>query len=235
MSLILLQEETRAVTVKLQNLITLEKSGIPGGDFAMRELDESHVLDLVSSDRSTWPAIRIAAADIGPILVDGRHRVVAATRQGATTLDAILQSYQTENDVIDAAFRANLCHGLKASEETRGDYAYWLHATYPGMKQEEIAKRAQITQSTVSKAIAKREAVLRNKALEEMGLNEEFATEQAFKQFFRRAVKFVAKVDTIQEDEFRHYIQASVKQEDRKKLARIGQILVAMGTREGRV
>jgi ParB-like chromosome segregation protein Spo0J len=224
--LTLLQEETRAVTVKIGSIITLENSGITGGDFAMRELDEQHVQDLVNSDRNKWPAIKIAATSIGPILTDGYHRLEAAIRQGATALDAILQSYETENDIIEAAFRANLSHGLKASQETRGDYAYWLHISYPDMSQQEIAARAQITQSVVSKAIAKREALLRDKELEDMGVKEEFDAQQSWKKFSKRILRFYTEVSAMNDTELIQIIQSSVKPSEREKLVHIAKLLV---------
>lgn len=91
----------------------------------------------------------------GYLIIDGYHRWEVAKRRQSRALKAICRAYHNENEVIEAAFRANLSHGLKASTKTRGDYAYWLHITSPEMPQNEIARQVGIMQGAVSKALAR--------------------------------------------------------------------------------
>jgi predicted transcriptional regulator len=51
--------------------------------------------------------------------------------------------------------------GFASTATTRSDYAYWLFATYPDLKQNEIARRVGLTPSTVNAAMKKREGELR--------------------------------------------------------------------------
>ena len=226
MAIELLQAEAHVVQVPIEAFISLADAGIPGGDLAVRELDERHIQDLVNSDNSTWPALKAANANVGLILVDGYHRREAGRRKGEATIATLVQPYATIQDVIEAAFRANLAHGLKASDENRGDYVFWLHITYPEMSQEDIARRSGMSQPAVSKAIAKREALLRDAALEEMGVKQQFDTERACKQFSKRVIKFVGEVEMMSDEDLLKYMQSTVKQEDRAKLARVGQLLL---------
>jgi hypothetical protein len=226
MALTLFRETTTRLILPISDFVTLEQSGIPGASLAMRPLNDRHIEDLVNSDISTWPLVRVTHTDQGYILYDGYHRKKAAEIKGASTLEALCQSFDTENDVIDAAFRANVTHGLKASSETRSDYAFWLHITYPTMKQEEIGARTHMTQSTVSEAIAKREKMLRDAELGKLGYKEEYNAEQACKKFSRRAVKFMAEIETMQDEEIVQFIQRAIKPGDKEKLARMGRVLL---------
>jgi hypothetical protein len=121
------------------DLISLKDAGIPGGALVVRDLDEVHVQRLVNSDVARWPAIKVTATTRGYLLIDGYHRQEAAIRKGESLIPAVIGRYASLEDVIEAAFRANLFHSKQASEKTRSDYAYWLHCTYQQMSQEEIA------------------------------------------------------------------------------------------------
>jgi predicted transcriptional regulator len=228
-SLTLLQEEPKTAKLPVRDLISLKDAGIPGAELAVRDLDEVRVQRLVASDFARWPAIRVTATTMGYLLIDGYHRQEAAIRKNEPLIVAVIQRYETVQDVIEAAFRANLTHGKPTSEQTRGDYAYWLHCTYKErISQEEIATRTGISQAAVSKAIAKREKLIRDAMLEAMGqgVKEQFETERMCKQFSRQAIRFVAGIETMREEDLLHALQLSVKQQDREKLARVGQLLV---------
>lgn len=220
------QEEARAVKLHISELIPLGKTDIPGAELAQRPIHESYVQGLMQSDSSTWPAIIVAAANIGFILVDGYQRQEAAIRNNVAILDAVVKPYADANEMIDEAFRSDLTHGLKASEQRKGDYAFWLACTFPTMTQEQIAKCTMMTQAGVSKAIAQREAALREAGLEE-DVRQQLATERTFKQFSRRLVRFIGEVGKVSDEDLLKSLQASIKkEEDWSKLARVGHLLV---------
>jgi transcriptional regulator with XRE-family HTH domain len=226
--LTLLQDEPATAKLPVRDLFSLKDSGIPGAELAMRDLDELHVQRLVNSDFTRWPAIKVTATTAGHLLIDGYHRQEAAIRKNEPLIPAVIQRYATLQDVVEAAFRANLFHGKQASEESRGNYAYWLYCTYKGISQEEIAARTGISQPAVSKAIAKREQLLRDAMLEAMGegVKEQLQTERTCKQFTRQVIRFVSGVEAMNEEDLLHALQLSAKPQDREKLIRVGQLLV---------
>lgn len=227
------QEEPKTIKLAVRDLISLKDAQLPGSELAMRPLDEVHVQRLVESSVERWPAVTVAPVKAGGtriiyLLIDGYHRREAATRKQEPVLLAVVQRYHTVQDIVDAAFRANLTHGKLASEQTRGDYAYWLHSTYNEMSQEEIARRTGISQAAVSKAIAKREKLLRDAALEALGegVKEQVEAERTCKQLTRQVLRFVKEVKAIKDEDLLRFLQASIKPRDAQQLARIGQLLI---------
>jgi predicted transcriptional regulator len=140
--------------------------------------------------------------------------------------------------VIEATFRANLKHGLQASQETKSDYCYWLHITYPTLTQQQIAARVGVTQSTVSRAI-----VQRKKQLEEVTRQTTQAAEETDDDLevwkdglVKRARHFVKSVSKFSEtvkgtDNYQtlvHELQLELlrEPEDRGALLFTGQVLL---------
>jgi predicted transcriptional regulator len=120
-------------------------------------------------------------------------------------------------------------HGLKASIETKGDYAYWLHITYPELEQNEIARRIGITQGAVSKAIARRDKEAREAMDQEETLDEEEQKKQLKKtcrRFTRVATHFLNEVQQLDDTELSEVFNTIMKKEERVKLARIGRLLM---------
>jgi len=195
----------------------------------MRELDQANLENLMLSDPNTWPAINVTHSLQGYILVDGYHRWEAAKRRQLDHLLATCEPFENENDIIEAAFRANLHHGLKASAENKSDYAYWLHVTFPEMEQAEIATRVGVTQSTVSKAIARREEEVRRARKGEEEMDEKTRKnliKKSCRSFTRGALRFLEEVDGLDDGELMQTLQNVVKKgEDQVKLARIGRLL----------
>ena len=211
------------------DLISLKDAGIRGGAFAMRPLDAAHLESLLLSDPATWPPIKVTLSTRGYILIDGYHRWEVAKRTHLAHLLATCEPFEHENEVIEAAFRANLHHGLKASAENRSDYAYWLHLTYPQMEQSEIAQRVGIQQSTVSRAIARREEELK-RARAGDDVPDPPARERLLKKSCRAltrvALRFLQEVDGLDDGELLRLLHEVVKKrEDQVKLARIGRLL----------
>lgn len=150
-----LLREDRVLSLDLHTLLTLRDVGLPAE--AQRDLSQEHIDTLMGSDPLDWPPINVTKMSRGFLITDGNHRREAATKLGRTEIRAKCTTYHIINDVIEAAFSANLTHGLPASHKTRSDYAYWLHKTYPDMLQTEIAQRVHLKQPTVSGAIQRRE------------------------------------------------------------------------------
>ena len=141
------------ISIAIDALIHLRESGIPRAEPAEREIDWNHVESLKARDPAEWPPILITRTSIGYIIVDGYHRVAAALAKRRKKIQAEVRPFPNENALVETAFRSNLDHGLPASKESRSAYAWWLHETYPEMEQIEIARRARISQPTVSKVI----------------------------------------------------------------------------------
>jgi hypothetical protein len=212
----------------LSDLISLNNSQVPDAALVMRDLDRENLERLQCSDPESWPPILVTRCTSGYLVIDGYHRWEVAQRRQLGALNATCQAYHDENELIEAAFRANLFHGLKASLETRGDYAYWLHMTYPTMQQIDIARRVGITQGAVSKAIARRS----REASKSMQSEEIVAKEKQQKQikkscrhFTRVATHFLDDVQHLDDGELREIFTTIMTKEENIKLARISRLL----------
>jgi|SRR5579875_72523 len=144
--------------VNLQSIITLDDAGIQAGFLAMRECDKSHIDHLVASELRDVPPVTIAARNGAYVLVDGYHRVEAARQLKRTAIAANVVTYPSDEAIVDAAFSANLRHGLPANDEQRMWYALWLHEH--GVKQADIAIKMGMSQGHISRLLKKAERVL---------------------------------------------------------------------------
>jgi len=238
MSLQLLQEDRENITLPILGLLSLKDAIKGAGLFAMREINPNNVESLACSDPQTWPPILVTKTDRGYIYYDGQHRIEAAKICKLETIQATCKTFQTVNDLIEATFRANLKHGLQASQETKSDYCYWLSVTFPNLSQQQIANRVGVTQSTVSRAILQRkkqlEEVKQQAAQEEEETDGELNVwKEGLVKRARNLVKSVSKfADTVKEAD--HYqqlvqeLQVELLQEpeDRTVLLFTGQLLV---------
>ncbi len=224
----LLPDTEDALLLNLSDLISLRNAQVPGAALAMRDLERENLERLQCSDPENWPSILVTRCISGYLVIDGYHRWEVAQRRQLETLKATCQAYHDENELIEAAFRANLFHGLKASLETRGDYAYWLHMTSPSMPQIEIARRVGITQGAVSKAIARRSG----EANKSMQSEEIVAKEKQQKQikkscryFTRVATHFLDDVQHLDDEELREIFTTIMTKDEKSKLARMSRLL----------
>jgi predicted transcriptional regulator len=215
MTVTLIQETRSGLILSVTNLLSLEDVGITGGTYAIRELDEEHLEALALSDQSTWPPVLVTRCTEGYVLIGGYHRREVLKRKGIDEIAATCKAFENENDVVEAAFRDNLTHGLRANAQTRGDYAYWLFLTYPELSQTEIAKRVGISQPGVNKAIAHREKLARGEAATKT--EEEIDTVKVCQQFVRRVVKFVDTMSEVDHDELLYVIRETIKNEHEKE------------------
>ncbi len=207
----------------LTDLISLTDAQLPGGALALRPLNQTHILQLIESDQSTWPAIQVTRCDGGFIVIDGNHRREAALRKQSPLILADCKAYADERAVIDAAFRANLTHGLKANLTTRGDYAYWLHVTFPKFPQEKIAERAGLTQGAVSKAIARRERALHG---QEPATDTTKLMHRSFRRLAREAQNLLEH--TTSGEELSSSLARSLKESERGTLIQLARLLESL-------
>lgn len=141
------------ILIAISELIHIRESGIPNAEPAEREVNWDHVESLKARDAGELPPILVTRTSIGYIVIDGYHRIAAALAKRRKKIRAEVRPFPNEDEMVEAAFCSNRDHGLPASKENRSAYAWWLHITYPEMEQIEIAKRARISQPTVSKVI----------------------------------------------------------------------------------
>ena len=213
----LLPPEQESLSLPLTVLLRLNAE-IPAGAVAMRPLNQAHVQQLAESDMAQWPEIVVVRCAEGYIVVDGNHRWRAAQLKQAETIQARCQSFPDERAVIDAAFRANLVHGLQASPSTRGAYACWLHATFPALSQEQIARLTCLTQGAVSKALAKEAARRQEASVPEAS---HALASQAIRRFLTHALRFLDDVEQMSDEELVQMLPA----EDRVRLGRLARLL----------
>ena len=224
----LLPDTEDNLLLNLSDLVSLKDAQVPGADVAMRDLDQENLERLQCSDPENWPPILVTRCTTGYLVIDGYHRWEVTKMRELRTIKANCRAYHDENEVIEAAFRANLSHGLKASAETRGDYAYWLHITSPEMQQNKIARRVGITQGAVSKAIARRSNNAMKAVQQGEIIDEEMQKKQMKKScrhFARVAAHFLDDVGQLDDGEIREIFNTVMTREEKIKLARIGRLL----------
>lgn len=161
MSVIMLPGNGMKEEVSIDLLIDLEEAGFEDAVLAMRDRDSEHVERLVETPMSSLPPIETVKVQVsGSVyyaVIDGYHRWDACNTREDTRVFVIARSYPDENAVIDAAFQANLKHGLTASKGTRSEYAVWLYLTdtQHRLSVRDIARKVGLNASTVSRAIKK--------------------------------------------------------------------------------
>lgn len=235
----LLQEEQENFAMTVAELHSLKEVVKGAGAFAMRELNPDQVESLACTDPQFWPPISVTRTNGGYILYDGQHRLAAAKLLKLDSIRATCKEFQDINSLIEAAFRANLRHGLPASKETRGDYCYWLNITFPNLSQRQIAARVGISQSAVSQAIERRKKLLEEAVQgtnKEQTANQEDDNDEWRGGVVKRVKTFIRSVsrfsDTEKESEsyseLVREIQLELLQipEDRQALQFAGQLLL---------
>jgi len=112
-------------------------------------LNETHVRQLMASEPDAWPPVLVTPQDGGYLLIDGFHRLEAATRLGLETLACTV--------VPDAgypeAFAANMAHGLTLTIDERKDFVRWLADDEPGLSYRELGRRSGLNHETVKRAL----------------------------------------------------------------------------------
>lgn len=113
-------------------------------------INRAYLKDLKASDPSIWPPIYVTSdGDGGYELVDGYHRLTAATELEVGTINSVVLPRGDR----EIAFALNLKHGLHLTVKDRKEHARYLHEEHPDMSEREIARRTHLDHGTVSKAI----------------------------------------------------------------------------------
>jgi predicted transcriptional regulator len=240
----LLQEDQEKLVLPLADLHSLKEVVKGAGAFAMREIDFNHVETLSCTDPQLWPPICVTKTNGGYVYYDGQHRMQAAKLLKAETIQATCKTFPDVNALVEAAFRANLRHGLPASKETRADYCYWLSITFSNLSQRQIAARVGVTQSAVSQAIERRKKLLEEavqQARGEEGTSQEGNDEEWREGVVKRVKTFIRSVSKFSEtdkesegySELIRELQYELLQvpEDRQALLFAGQLLLDAANR----
>jgi len=148
----LLPGNDERIELALDEIRELEDVGFIDGDLPVRPIDKNHVEQLAASGLTGIPPLEVVKTASGYGLIDGRHRREAARVLKRAKILVHVGTYANEDAVIEAAFRANLTHGLKASMEDRIAYARWLYDNFD-LSQADMAKKLGVSQPTVSRII----------------------------------------------------------------------------------
>jgi len=114
-----------------------------------RDLNEAHVCQLMASEPETWPPVLVTPHDGGYLLIDGFHRLEAATRLGLETLVCTV----VPSAGYPEAFAANMAHGLTLTIDERKDFVRWLTDDEPGLSYRELGRRSGLNHETVKRAL----------------------------------------------------------------------------------
>ena len=232
-----LQDSQSELVLKIEELHTLRDYVKDLPVTVIRPIHAGHLESLVHSDLKTWPPIMVTLTNIGYVCYDGLHRIQACKVLKIETIPARIVTFRNMNEIIEAVFRANLHHGLRASMTTRSEYCYWLHLTYPRLSQRDIAIRVGVAQSTVSRAIEQRQGEQHEpskedtKATRQVEDTKEKQAQDFTKstgRFLRLTVGFLKTVKPEEYAEFVWNLQAELLNgpEDRQALLRTGQFLI---------
>jgi ParB-like chromosome segregation protein Spo0J len=114
-----------------------------------RALSEAHVRQLMASEPDAWPPVLVTPHDGGYLLIDGFHRLEAATRLGRETLACTVEP----GAGYPQAFAANMAHGLSLTIDERKDFVRWLADDEPGLSYRELGRRSGLNHETVKRAL----------------------------------------------------------------------------------
>jgi len=118
-----------------------------------RAANEAHVRQLMASEPETWPPVLVTPHDGAYILIDGFHRLEAATRLGRETLVCTV----APGVGYPEAFAANMTHGLTLTIDERKDFVRWLAEEEPGLSYRELGRQSGLNHETVKRALAEGE------------------------------------------------------------------------------
>jgi hypothetical protein len=111
-------------------------------------LSEEHLTSLMETPE-TWPPIVLARINERLLLIDGFHRVEAATRLECDSIVATIFAPTEATDLLDIAFRLNLKHGRPLTLQDRKAYAIALIAANPDASSRDIGRRTSLHHETI--------------------------------------------------------------------------------------
>jgi DNA-binding MarR family transcriptional regulator len=228
----IINEARSSVLIPIDDLIHLREAGIPNAEMAERELLLERIESLKARPIEEWPAILITRTSIGYIVIDGYHRIAAALALGRKKILAEIRPFPNLNEMVEEAWRANRDHGQPLSAESRSAYAWWLHVTYPQMEQIEIAKRARISQPTVSKVIKRHEEKMQAHqarhlvlSLEDLEDLQKTALRRKCKRVIDAAWSFYNDLRDLPDEEQQEVLDTSLLEADRAMLVALLEVL----------
>jgi hypothetical protein len=130
--------------VSIADLVPLDSMPIKGASYAMREINQNHLKNIrVSIDANEdMPPLTVVPTNLGVVVVDGYHRWAAyesylkdTMGDSDTPIESVRKEFlvpvtvkhpETDLQVLQMAFEANLRHGLPATEGSRSRYGAWL-------------------------------------------------------------------------------------------------------------
>src|SRR5579885_793377 len=137
--------------IPVSGLINLEDlSDEIRSQYQSRPIDESHVKALMQVESKKLPPIKVLHSDKGDAIIDGRHRVERARREGDEMIEAEFINFTSMEDLINQGYTANQKHGMPEKARRRVDYALWLIVA-KGMSVRDAAKEAMVDPSSVTR------------------------------------------------------------------------------------
>jgi len=114
-----------------------------------RALNGAHVRQLMATEPDAWPPVLVTPHDGAYILIDGFHRLEAASRLGRETLVCTV----VPGAGYPEAFAANMAHGLTLTIDERKDFVRLLADDEPGLSYRELGRRSGLNHETVKRAL----------------------------------------------------------------------------------
>lgn len=228
----IINEARSSILIPIDKLIHLREAGIPNAEMAERELTLERIESLKARPLEEWPAIVITLTSIGYIVIDGYHRIAAALALGERKIHAEVRPFASLEEMVEVAWTANRDHGQPLSTESRSAYAWWLHVTYPGMEQIEIARRARISQPSVSRVLKRhyekmqaRQAQHLLLSLEDLEDRQKAALCQKCNRVIQAAWSFYSDLRDLPDEEQQEVIDSALTEADRAMLTALLEVL----------
>lgn len=96
---------------------------------------------------------RLKSGDVTIYLVDGFHRIAAHKAAGTSELRVEVDEYESIEEMSEEAFRSNKRHGIRYTEEEDREGCYKIIKRYPESSERDLAKKCDVSPSTIHKYI----------------------------------------------------------------------------------
>ncbi len=126
------------LAIPLSSLIPLDTTPIKDASLAIRKLDKEHLSHMISAyeEGTTFPPIKVVATTWGFAVVGGYHRWTVYQKhceklniaEDAFTIGVEPLNILDHTEIVKAAFKDNLTHGLAMSTTSRSAFGAWLIA-----------------------------------------------------------------------------------------------------------
>jgi ParB-like chromosome segregation protein Spo0J len=137
-------------------------------------------------DGASFPPIEVMMVDGQAIIIDGWHRVMAASQLGLKSIDCVVVEGSTIADAQWSAAAVNQSHGLRRTNADKARAVTLALAACPGATYQQIAQHCGVSQAMVSAYFA---------AMQEVDQANEVAVEAP-----RQSTRKAPKQRTLQDD-----------------------------------